>query len=76
MIETVMATEMILNADEVVNTTIPENARSKIVRSFVNLVEILPDGFESKNTIGDLNTFSAMVLWMLVVDDKVIDCIK
>ena len=76
MIETVMATEIILNAEDVVNTTIPENIRSIIVRSLVNLVEILPDGLESKKTIGDLKTFSAIVLWMFVVDDKVITCIK
>lgn len=57
MIETVMATEIILSADCVVKTMIPENPKSITVRSLVNLVEILPDGLESKKRIGDLIIF-------------------
>lgn len=57
MIETVMATEIILSADYVVKTMIPENPKSITVRSLVNLVEILPDGLESKKRIGDLIIF-------------------
>lgn len=70
MMATVIATEMILKAADVVKTRIPAKAASMIVRSLVNLVEILPEGFESKNKIGDLITLKAIVLCMLVVDVK------
>lgn len=75
MIATVMATETILSAAWVVKIRIPANIKSMIVKSLVNLVEILPEGFESKNKIGDLITFEAIMLWILVVDVKIIICI-
>ena len=67
MTATTIATEIILKAELVTKTVIPGNIKSMIVKSFVNLVEILPEGFESKNTTGDLITFLAMILCMLVV---------
>jgi hypothetical protein len=70
-----MATEIILKAHYVVNTTIPENIKSMMVKSLVNLVEILPEGLESKKRIGDLITFSIILLWILVVDVSIIACI-
>jgi hypothetical protein len=55
--ETVMITETILKRLIVKNSDIYGNARSMMVISFVNLVDILPEGFESKNNMVALITF-------------------
>lgn len=62
-----MQTETILRQFIVQKIAIPGNAVSIMIKSFVNLVEIDPDGLESKNKINDLATLYVKASCMFFV---------